>query len=190
MDDTPTTLVLAPSSMRVASWPRYDGRATDIVVAADAFERDLGMPHFLDVVRQLHVDLPRSTVLNQWGYRLCRPEAVVASTSHSRCCTQAVFAPVVEWFLHSDVTACTARRSDGAMRADVRAGGDVTAAVSFYLREYDAEVRVAVEASRAHAVVSVSDPQPVFCLRTTTTNEKKRDVPYHRTAEHGFVDAR
>ena len=63
-----------------------------------AYDADLGLRTRAAVRRQLELDLPRSEVRVR-GARVTDAEAVLRATRAPRLCTQAVLAPVVEWFL-------------------------------------------------------------------------------------------
>lgn len=80
----------------------------DCVFSLAAYEADLGMKTRLAVRRQLDVDLPRSLVHVQGKRVLTSPE-VLRATSHPKLCTQAVLAPVVEWYLNAQIVAYDAR---------------------------------------------------------------------------------
>ena len=73
----------------------------DVVLPLAAYDADLGMRTRSEVHRQLERDLPRSRVVGDDGTLIQTATAVRARTTHARFCTQAVMAPVVEWFLRS-----------------------------------------------------------------------------------------
>lgn len=63
------------------------------------YDINLGMRSYAAVLKQLAVDLPRSCVLVN-GRRTENPLDVLKQTRWPRMCTQAVFAPPLEWLLH------------------------------------------------------------------------------------------
>ena len=55
--------------------------------------------------RQLTIDLPRSEVRGPDGVRVWNADDVVRHTPHGRFCTQAVCAPILEWFMNAGLYA-------------------------------------------------------------------------------------
>lgn len=81
-----------------------DFRQVDCVFSLSAYEGDLGMRTRTAVHRQLEIDLPRSRVC-VGAHRAMRAREITAATSHPKLCTQAVLAPVVEWYLAKGIVA-------------------------------------------------------------------------------------
>ena len=90
-----------------------------VMLDAATFNADLGMPREQDVVRQLRVDLPRCQARVD-GVRTCDAQAVLTHTVHPRMCTQAAFAPVLEW-VHA--TGRIAHEIGQPLHVDVTTGG-------------------------------------------------------------------
>ena len=90
-------------------------RTNEVLFASRAYDADLGMSSEGEVQRQLDADVPRCDV---WvdGAPTVSWEEVWASALYPRMCTQAVLAPVVEWFLRGGVIL---RESGAPMRVDV-----------------------------------------------------------------------
>ena len=93
------------------------------VLPLRAFQRDLGLRTRRALRKQLELDVPRSCV---WidGTRTLSVDEVLASTRAPRLCTQAVLAPVVEWFLREDMLLHEVMGMRNPMVVHVRHGGD------------------------------------------------------------------
>lgn len=86
-------------------WPMYDGGDVELVVLRKQYEHCIGMPQEADLKRQLSIDLPRSLVHLPNGDRVVDADVLMKATPYSRCCTQAVCAPMLEWFMNAGLFA-------------------------------------------------------------------------------------
>lgn len=76
----------------------------DILLDAAAYDADLGMHNARAICRQLEIDVPRCTVHID-GLPVRCPRSVHRHSPYPRMSTQAVFAPVIEWFLRHNIIA-------------------------------------------------------------------------------------
>jgi len=106
-----------------------------ISVPLMVYDADLGMSTFDSITRQLAIDLPRSLVYVN-GVRTTDPLRVVKYTFLPRMVTQACLAPVVEWFMESDLIACETR---SPLHIFV-ASGNVSIVKDLALRTWDGQV--------------------------------------------------
>ena len=150
-----TCCVHSVPDCETSTWPPYvGGTAMDIVAPLRSFEHTLGMARRHDVDRQLTVDLPRSYVLARDGAtRLLRPGAVHRETRHGRFCTQAVCAPVLEWFMHAGLFAWEVPGGNHPLRVAILRDGGVYARKRLMLSS-EGMVEIAVYASGDAVVVS------------------------------------
>lgn len=58
-----------------------------------------------ELSKQLTIDLPRSDVRGPDGARVWNADDVLRDTPHGRFCTQAVCAPILEWFMNAGLHA-------------------------------------------------------------------------------------
>ena len=106
-------------------------------VALGRFDMSLGMTTYEAVHRQLRVDLPRSLVC-VGGRRTVDPDRVLRYTAFPRLCTQAVFAPIVEWFLYNDYVTHDAGEP---LKVQIDASsGDVSLLKRFSLRDWNGNI--------------------------------------------------
>lgn len=77
---------------------------TEFIFPLSDYDRDLGMHTRSAVKRQLAVDVPRCKVIVN-GSLTKNWEDVYRSTSNPRMCTQAAFAPVMEWLFREGLIA-------------------------------------------------------------------------------------
>ena len=74
-------------------------QSNDIIMPSPNFDADLGMRSNYDVIRQLQLDVPRCSMRVN-GQTNSDWRDVWRTAIYPRMCTQAVFAPVIEWFMH------------------------------------------------------------------------------------------
>ena len=86
-------------------WPPYSGGSVELIVPRRCYDAYLGMRRAHELTKQLSIDLPRSDVRGPDGERVWTPDDVVRHTSHGRFCTQAVCAPILEWFMNAGLYA-------------------------------------------------------------------------------------
>lgn len=128
-------------------------------MSAKAFDSDLGMPSRSNVLRQLEVDLPRCVVTMD-GRRTFDALDAMRRCPFPRMATQAVLAPVVEWFVSNDVVVHE-DPENRAMSVEVdTARRGVLVKKSFVARDWSGEfltrVRVRVDVSAPSDAVIVS----------------------------------
>ena len=80
----------------------------DIILESKVYDADLGMPRAAQVQKQLRLDVPRCNVRVD-GVETTDWQDVWKSTIYPRMCTQAVLAPVLEWFAKSGILVCETR---------------------------------------------------------------------------------
>lgn len=148
----------------------------DVVVSLSRYDGDLGMRTRSSVLKQLAVDLPRSRVTVD-GMRVTDAARVVAATGFPRLCTQAVLAPIVEWYLYHDVVAHELPGGCAPLCIDVTHRGKIIAVHKpLALRTWSGfrlgcvEVTVVADSSRDSLVVSLASRE----AGSTTT---RGDVP-------------
>lgn len=148
----------------------------DVIVPLSRYDGDLGMRTRSSVLKQLAVDLPRSRVRVD-GMRVTDAAGVVAATGFPRLCTQAVLAPIVEWYLHHDMVAHELPGGCAPLSIDVTHGGRIIAVHKrLALRTWSGfrlgcvEVTVVADSSRDSLVVSLAS-----CAAGQTTT--REDVP-------------
>lgn len=78
--------------------------SSEIVMKAKLYDDDLGMKRHGELYRQLRRDIPRCKVLID-GYGEANVATVHRKAPFPRMCTQAVYAPVLEWLLSNKITA-------------------------------------------------------------------------------------
>ena len=106
-------------------------RHTELVFSLSDYDRDLGMHTRSAVKRQLAVDVPRCRVIVN-GSLTRNWEDVYRSTSNPRMCTQAAFAPVMEWLFREGLVAFEPRpRTPMKLQLD---GSKITSRKEFLLR--------------------------------------------------------
>lgn len=103
-------LVCTKDSMQVGDWAcklmysasddLLDPRTCDVIFPMGHY--DLGMRTRRSVHKQLALDVPRSVVIVNDERTECA-DHVMKSTPHARFCTQAAFAPALEWLLSERV---------------------------------------------------------------------------------------
>lgn len=138
----------------------------DAVGDARVYEGDLGMQRAGQLLRQLQVDVPRCDVRID-GRRERNPITVLIKSPFPRMSTQAVFAPVLEWFIHKDVLV-QEHQADRSMRIDVcTAESSMTVTKRFRLlrildEEYVCDTTVTIYAQCSSNVLIVSnDPEAI-----------------------------
>lgn len=88
----------------VSHWKSAPFTTSDILLNAKAYDDDLGMKRYGEVFRQLQRDVPRCDVRID-GRPSADANTVYRKSPYPRMCTQAVFAPVLEWLMRNDVMA-------------------------------------------------------------------------------------
>lgn len=86
-------------------WPPFCGGNVELIVPRRSYDAYLGMRRASQLKKQLDIDIPRSDVRAPNGERIYTSDAVLAVTPHARFCTQAVCAPILEWFMRSELFA-------------------------------------------------------------------------------------
>ena len=130
--------------------------ASDIVLPVSSYDADLGMRTRSAIKKQLQLDVPRAQVTVDGIPRPTWTD-VYRVAPHPRLCTQAVLAPIVEWFHRNGLMLHETRTP---LRLKIH-GGHIT--VHKRLRVCEAstlaslgEVSVTVHAGHSDVVVSVS----------------------------------
>lgn len=77
---------------------------TDMVLNARVYDSDLGMRRVAEIYKQLQQDVPRCNVSVD-GTSTTDADEVYRAAPFPRMSTQAVFAPVLEWFMSQNVVA-------------------------------------------------------------------------------------
>lgn len=159
------------------TWPRYAvGTSVEVFVPRASFERTLGMARRRDLDRQLAVDLPRSHVVRSSdGTRLLRVADVHSATRYARFCTQAVCAPVLEWFMRADLLAWEVPGGGHPLRVVVFGDGGLLARKRLMLAT-SGMVEVAVYVSDGAVVVSSQPcaPRTHACVAAPVVREDDR----------------
>ena len=143
-----------------------------MVVPRRSYGLSLGMWRTSQLKRQLEVDLPRSDVHGSDGERITSADGVTSATPFGRFCTQAVCAPVLEWFLEAGLHAREMPTGHHPLRVRISKDGGVT--VTKRLLVEIGIVDVGVLVSRDHVVVSsrpVDGSLPPRRLRVTPVPE-------------------
>lgn len=86
-------------------WPPYSGGSVELIVPRRCYDAYLGMRRAHELSKQLTIDLPRSEVHGPDGARVWNADDVIRDTPHGRFCTQAVCAPILEWFMNAGLYA-------------------------------------------------------------------------------------
>lgn len=86
-------------------WPPYSGGSVELIVPRRCYDAYLGMRRAHELSKQLTIDLPRSEVRGPDGARVWNADDVLRETPHGRFCTQAVCAPILEWFMNAGLYA-------------------------------------------------------------------------------------
>ena len=114
-----TCYVYASRSAATHHWPPYTGGHVELIVPRRSYEASLGMRRDSDVTKQLNLDLPRSDVRDSEGRRLLEATQVHDATPYGRFCTQAVCAPILEWFMHAGLFAREVQTGHHPMRVRI-----------------------------------------------------------------------
>ena len=126
----------------------------EIVLSLSSYDAGLGMNTRSSVKRQLRLDVPRSRVTIE-GVPTTSWEEVYRSVRHPRMCTQAVLAPVVEWF-RDDGVMLFERHSP--MRVNIERG-EITVRKKLGLRTLDyiylGDVDISVSTGGSNVFVSL-----------------------------------
>ena len=140
-------------------FPCDNGRMNcDIIVQPQNF--DLGMRTRGSLKRQLDVDIPRGEFLVS-GKIVDTASEILKRACNPRACTQAVFAPPVEWLIRHGYVAVEPKDSfqhSYPMRVDVDDAGEVRVTKRLALRSWDmtssySDVEVSVYVNRDAIVV-------------------------------------
>lgn len=130
--------------------------ASDIILPVSSYDADLGMRTRAAIKKQLQLDVPRAQVTVDG---ISRPTwtDVYRAAPHPRLCTQAVLAPIVEWFHRNGLMLHETRTP---LRLKIH-GGQITVHKRLKVCEASTltslgEVSVTVHAGQSDVVVSVS----------------------------------
>lgn len=107
-------------------WPPYSGGNVELIVPRRSYDTYLGMRRAHELSKQLTVDLPRSDVRGPDGARVWNADDVLRVTPHARFCTQAVCAPILEWFMNAGFYAREIPTGHHPMRVRIFPCGGVT----------------------------------------------------------------
>ena len=130
----------------------------DIVIPLSVYDADLGIQSRSSIKRQLQIDVPRSHVTIN-GVRTTSWVDVYRHAKHPRMCTQAVLAPVVEWFIKCGIVMYE-RRSP--MQVNIEKG-KISILKTLGLRSWDnnhmGDTDVCIHAERGMVIVSLFTTQ-------------------------------
>jgi hypothetical protein len=107
-------------------WPLYSGGNVELIVPRQCYDTYLGMRHAHELSKQLTIDLPRSDVRGPDGARVWNADDVLRVTPHARFCTQAVCAPILEWFMNAGLYAREIPTGHHPLRVRIFPCGGVT----------------------------------------------------------------
>ena len=108
-------------------WPPYSGGNVELIVPRRCYDTYLGMRRAHELSKQLTIDLPRSDVRGPDGARVWNADDVLRVTPHARFCTQAVCAPILEWFMNAGLHAREIPTGYHPLRVRIFPCGSVTA---------------------------------------------------------------
>ena len=136
-------------------WPEFRFGTSEAVFLLSSYDADLGMKRRAEVKRQLELDVPRTRVRINGVPTSCWKE-VYRHTRFPRMCTQAVLAPVVEWFRNEGVFMFERRTP---MYIDID-HGRITVRKLLGLKMLDGlpigNAHVTIQAAGTNAVISVT----------------------------------
>lgn len=142
----------------------------DIILSSNVYDVDLGMRRIDDIKRQLRVDVPRCNVSID-GVHTIDHNIVYRRAPYPRMSTQAVMAPVVEWFIQNDIVAREATHNRTmSVRIDTRFHTmDIKKHLQLFCWDgtYLCDVDVNIHANKTSNTVIVSS-------RPYTTQSKKK----------------
>lgn len=107
-------------------WPPFSGGNVELIVPRRCYETYLGMRSSHELSKQLTIDLPRSDVRGPDGTRVWNADDVLRGTPHGRFCTQAVCAPILEWFMNAGLYAREIPTGHHPLRVRILPCGSVT----------------------------------------------------------------
>lgn len=107
-------------------WPPYSGGNVELIVPRRCYDTYLGMRRMHELSKQLTIDLPRSDVRGPDGERVWNADDVLRDTPHGRFCTQAVCAPILEWFMNAGLYAREIPTGYHPLRVRILSCGSVT----------------------------------------------------------------
>lgn len=113
-----TPVVPLPLELKSSTASKVTTWECEVVFTLHSYECDLGMRTRNAVRRQLALDLPRSCVSIN-GVRVTSADEVYRRVSYPRLCTQAVFAPPIEWLLRMGLVAHELQGNASPMTVDI-----------------------------------------------------------------------
>lgn len=121
---------------------------SEIVLSACRYDLDLGMRDRGQITQQLRIDIPRCVVMMDKRH-IRHSEPVYSKSPFPRMATQAVFAPVLEWFHDNRLLAQGAR---SPLHIDIDTRSDTMCITkSFHLFHYNTGEHVADTCVQIHS---------------------------------------
>lgn len=153
----------------------------ELVVPRRCYDAYLGMPRMSQVKRQLDMDIPRSEIIGPDGERMRSSEAIFNATPHARFCTQAVCAPILEWFMHSGLFAREVPTGRHPLVVNIHSGGGVVACKRLLVGTTLVEIGAFVTHDTAVLSSNPVDTAPVRGLRSRIV--RRRTLPRGRRGD-------